>query len=115
VLNEWYRSEIRKHVPGLIVKWETIIGEQIAEWSIKKMKTKWGSCMIDARCIWVNLELAKKPPECLEYILVHEMVHLIEQHHNDNFRALMDRFMPSWQLYRDILNRSPLAHEDWVY
>ena len=115
VLNEWYRTEIKKCIPDLIAKWEPIIGEQIAEWHIKRMKTKWGSCLSGARRIWLNLELAKKPPECLEYILVHEMVHLIERRHNANFINHMDRFMPNWRLYRAELNQSPLAHEDWVY
>ncbi|WFN37620.1 M48 family metallopeptidase [Methanomicrobium antiquum] len=79
------------------------------------MKTKWGSCNTGAGRIWVNLELAKKPPLCLEYIIVYEMVHLLERHHNDNFRQLMDHFMPQWKLYRDELNKSPLAHENWDY
>ena len=79
------------------------------------MKTKWGSCNIEARRIWLNLELAKKPSECLEYILIHEMVHLKEQHHNTQFRAYMDKFMPHWRFHHDVLNQSPLAHEDWTY
>ena len=115
VINEWYRSEVKKRVPDLIAKWEPIIGERIADWGVKKMKTKWGSCTISARRIWLNLELAKKPPECLEYIVVHEMVHFLERHHNDNFLYYMDKFMPKWRLYRDMLNSFPLAHEDWLY
>jgi hypothetical protein len=79
------------------------------------MKTKWGSCNIEARRIWLNLELAKKPVQCLEYIVVHEMVHLLERHHNERFAELMDGFMPSWRLYRDELNRTPLGHEKWSY
>ena len=79
------------------------------------MKTKWGSCNIEAGRIWLNLELAKKPVQCLEYIIVHEMLHLLERHHNDRFIELMDRFMPQWKLYRDELNRSPLCHETWKY
>ncbi|MBN1220290.1 MAG: M48 family metallopeptidase [Anaerolineae bacterium] len=114
-LNEWYRAELKQRVPALLAKWEPIIGQQVSEWGIKKMKTKWGSCNITARRIWLNLELAKKPPECLEYILVHELVHLLERHHNDNFRATMDKFLPPWRLHRDRLNQSPLAHEDWSY
>ncbi|MDX1524472.1 MAG: SprT family zinc-dependent metalloprotease [Anaerolineae bacterium] len=115
VLNEWYRAELKKRIPALIPKWESVIGEQVVGWSVKKMKTKWGSCNITQRRIWLNLELAKKPPECLEYILVHEMVHLLERHHNDNFRTYMDKFLPSWRLHRDVLNSAPLAHEDWSY
>jgi predicted metal-dependent hydrolase len=114
-LNEWYRAELKRRVPSLLTKWQPIIGVEVAEWGVKKMKTKWGSCHIEARRIWLNLELAKKPPECLEYILVHEMVHLLERQHNDAFRAHMDRFLPHWPLYRDMLNAAPLAHEDWGY
>jgi predicted metal-dependent hydrolase len=115
VLNEWYRAEIKQCVPDLLAKWEPIIGDQVAEWGVKKMKTKWGSCNIEDRRIWLNLELAKKPPECLEFIVVHEMVHFLERQHNDTFRAHMDRFLPQWPLYRDMLNAAPLAHEDWTY
>ena len=88
---------------------------QVADWGVKRMKTKWGSCSIEARRIWLNLELAKKPVQCLEYIVVHEMVHLIERHHNARFMELMDAFKPSWRLYRDELNHTPLGHETWVY
>ena len=99
----------------MLAKWEPIIGVVVAQCGIKRMKTKWGTCNIEARRIWLNLELAKKPPVCLEYILVHEMVHLLERHHNDRFRAYMDEFMPQWRTYREELNRAPLAHEDWDY
>lgn len=115
VLHEWYRAELKRRVPPLLAKWQPIIGEEVAEWGVKKMKTKWGSCHIAARRIWLNLELAKKPPECLEYILVHEMVHLLERQHNDAFRAHMDRLLPHWPLYRDLLNSAPLAYEEWTY
>ena len=79
------------------------------------MKTRWGTCNSEARRIWLNLDLVKKPAACLEYILVHEMVHLLERRHNDRFRDLMDRAMPLWQLHREELNRSPPAHEEWRY
>jgi predicted metal-dependent hydrolase len=82
---------------------------------IKKMKTLWGSCNAGAPRVWLNLELVKKAPACLEYILVHEMVHIIERRHNDRFRALMDQFLPTWQIARAELNRAPLAHENWGY
>jgi len=114
-LNEWYRAQMKQRIPILLAKWEPIIGVEVAAWGVKKMKTKWGSCHIEARRIWLNLELAKKPPECLEYILVHEMVHLLERQHNDAFRAHMDRLLPHWPLYRDMLNAAPLAHEEWGY
>lgn len=115
VLTEWYRRELKARIPPLIEKWQAEIGVQIAEWGVKRMKTKWGSCNRDARRIWFNLELAKKPVECLEYIVVHEMVHILERHHNERFTSLMDGFMPSWRLYRDELNRFPLKHEKWIY
>lgn len=115
VLAAWYRRRLYAAIPPLIAKWEPEIGVTVAEYRIKKMKTRWGSCNIDARRIWLNLELAKKPPACLEYVLVHEMVHLLERRHNDRFRRLMDRFLPQWRLHRDELNRAPLAHEEWGY
>jgi hypothetical protein len=115
MLQRWYRERLREQLPGLIARWAPRVGVDVAEVRIRKMKTRWGTCNIHARRIWLNLELAKKPPECLEYILVHEMVHLLERHHNERFRELMDRAMPTWRLHRDRLNRAPLAHEDWGY
>lgn len=115
VLLRWYRQLLREQIPGLLAKWEPIMGVQVATCGIKRMKTKWGACNIEARRIWLNLELAKKPPACLEYILVHELVHLLERKHNNRFRAYMDTFMPQWRLHRAELNRAPLAHEDWGY
>lgn len=115
VLHRWYRQRLREQIPQLIAKWEPEIGVTVAEWGIKKMKTRWGTCNIDVRRIWLNLELAKKPASCLEYILVHEMVHFLERHHSNRFRELMDRFIPQWQLHRDELTHSPLAHEEWYY
>ncbi len=114
-LHRWYRQLLRAQIPELIAKWEPVVGVNVADWGIKKMKTRWGTCNNAARRIWLNLELAKKPPSCLEYILVHEMLHLLERHHNDRFREYMDRFMPQWRLHREELNRAPLAHEDWQY
>jgi hypothetical protein len=113
ILSQWYRQQLRDQIPDLIARWEPIIGVEIAEWGIKKMKTRWGTCNIAARRIWLNLELAKKPVSCLEYIVVHEMVHLLERHHNDRFSAYMDRFLPQWRVARDMLNAAPLAAEDW--
>lgn len=115
VLHRWYRRLLREQILELIAKWQPVIGVNVAAWGIKKMKTRWGTCNIAARRIWLNLELAKKTPSCLEYILVHEMVHLLERHHNDVFKNYMDRFMPRWRLYREELNRSPLGHESWSY
>ncbi len=114
-INAWYRQELQKHVPEVLSKWQRIVGKKALECRIKKMKTKWGSCNIGQRRIWLNLELAKKPPECLEYILVHELVHLHERNHKERFKVYMDKFMPNWRLRRELLNRSPLANEDWDY
>lgn len=115
VLHRWRRQQLREQISSLIAEWEPKIGVEVAEWGIKKMKTRWGSCNIEARRIWLNLELAKKSPSCLEYILVHEMVHILERHHNERFRGLMDRLMPQWRLHREELNRAPLSHENWEY
>lgn len=114
-LNKWYRQWLREQIPALIAKWEPKIGVSVAEWGIKRMKTRWGTCNPVALRIWLNLELAKKPLSCLEYILVHEMIHLLERHHNERFRELMDKLMPQWRLHRQELNRAPLSHENWTY
>ena len=115
VLHRWYRQHLRTQLPPLLEKWEAEMGVSVNEVRIKKMKTLWGSCSIEAKRIWLNLELAKKPGACLVYILVHEMVHLLEREHNDRFRGLMDKHLPQWRTYRDTLNRAPLAHESWRY
>ena len=114
-LHRWYRRHLRDQLPPLIAKWEAEVGVTVHDVRIKKMKTLWGSCNVEAKRIWLNLELAKKPSSCLVYILVHEMVHLLERQHNDRFRELMDNFIPLWRSYRDELNRAPLAHENWRY
>lgn len=87
----------------------------INDWGVKQMKTKWGTCNIEAKRIWINLELAKKPLSCLEYIIVHEMVHLLERHHNDRFLSLMNEYLPQWKMYKEELNRLPVSHGEWVY
>ena len=115
ILHRWYRNQLRDQLPSLLSKWEPKVGVTANEVRIKKMKTRWGSCNAEAKRIWLNLELAKKPTSCLIYVLVHEMVHLLERSHNDRFWNLMDRFMPQWRLHRDALNHAPLAHEDWCY
>lgn len=115
LLYRWYREMLREQIPALISKWEQIMGIRVDEWGIKRMKTRWGTCNFRTRRIWLNLELAKKAPSCLEYIIVHEMVHLLERHHNDRFTGYMDRFMPGWRTRREELNRAPLSHEDWTY
>jgi predicted metal-dependent hydrolase len=111
----WYRQRLKALIPPLIAKWEAILGVTVAEWGVKQMKTKWGTCNIQARRIWLNLELIKKPELCLEYVVVHEMMHLLERKHNDHFAALLDQAMPQWRLHREELNRFPLSHADWGY
>ncbi|ENA1815570.1 M48 family metallopeptidase [Flavobacterium psychrophilum] len=114
-INEWYRKQLKNQIPQLIKKWEPIIGVSVSDWGVKQMKTKWGTCNIEQKRIWINLELAKKPYNCLEYIIVHEMIHLIERHHNDNFLAHLDKNLPKWKLYKDELNRLPVSHGEWEY
>lgn len=115
VLNGWYREQLKVRVEALVKHWSLIIKQTPKAYGIKKMKTKWGSCNIEAKRVWLNLELAKKPPECLEYILVHELVHLLERHHNERFVKYMDKFLPKWREHRNLLNQLPLAYEDWQY
>lgn len=115
VMQAWYRRQLKETILPLITKWEEIMGVKTADWGIKQMKTKWGTCNIEARRIWLNLELGKKPIRCLEYVVVHELVHLLERHHNERFTALMDKYLSSWRLLRDELNGEPLAHENWDY
>jgi predicted metal-dependent hydrolase len=115
VLMRWHREQLNALIPPLLEKWQPIIGVQAADWGIKKMKTKWGTCTPTARRIWFNLELAKKPAMCLEYIAVHELVHLLECNHTDRFTALMDKFLPNWRVCRETLNAGVLGHEVWEY
>ena len=115
VVEQWYREQVKKAVPPLIAKWEPVIGVKVERFFVQRMKTKWGSCNPGTATIRLNTDLAKKPRECLEYIVVHEMVHLLEPTHNARFVALMDRFMPQWRFYREQLNQLPVRHEEWVY
>ena len=115
VLDRWYRQQLRAAAEPLLERWQSVVGVKAAAWGIKRMKTKWGACNVKARRVWVNLELAKKPKRCLEYIVVHELVHLLERHHDDRFAALMTRFLPTWQQCRVALNREPLGYEGWGY
>lgn len=115
VLQGWYRKQLKEIVPPLIKKWEVELGVKSADWGIKQMKTKWGTCNIEAQRIWLNLELVKKPVRCLEYVIVHELVHLLERNHNERFTVLMDKHLSSWRLLRDELNAAPLANEKWTY
>ena len=115
ILHQWYRQHLRELIPALLEKWQAVLGVHASEFGIKKMKTKWGTCNIEARRIWINLELAKKPVSCLEYIIVHELTHLLERNHNDRFTAIMDRHLPTWRMSRKELNSEPLANEQWSY
>jgi len=115
IIDEWYREQLKNTIPELIEKWEQKIGVKINKFGIKKMRTKWGTCNPEAKRIWINLELAKKPLECLEYIIVHELVHLLERRHNGRFIKYMNEFMPKWRFYRDELNRLPFRHTEWKY
>lgn len=115
IVDQWYREQIKAVAPPLIAKWEALMGVTVDRVFVQKMKTKWGSCNPGKRHIRLNTDLAKKPRECLEYIVVHEMAHLLEPTHNTRFIALMERFMPSWPGRRDQLNQLPVRHEDWGY
>ena len=114
-LQRWYRQRLKALIPGLLEKWQTILGVEVADWGVKKMKTKWGACSVEGRRVWLNLELAKKTLHCIEYIIVHEMIHLLERKHNEIFISYMDKFLPKWRFYKEELNKSPLRHENWSY
>lgn len=115
VMQAWYRQQLRSAAAPLIKKWERLIGVSTSGFFVQQMKTKWGSCNKDARTIRLNTELAKKPMECLEYLVVHELVHLIEPNHSAVFVSLMDHYMPRWKFHRRILNRLPIREERWTY
>ena len=115
ILQEWYRQQLKELVPKYIAIWKQKIKVEVAEFGIKKMKTKWGTCNREAKRIWLNLELAKKPMECIEYIIVHEMVHLLERNHNEHFIAYMNKFLPQLRHLKVELNRLPVSHTEWGY
>jgi predicted metal-dependent hydrolase len=115
VLAKWYRLQLKERIAPLLDKWQRLLRVQASAWGVKKMKTKWGSCNPTAKRIWLNLELVKKPEACLEYIVVHELVHLLERHHNDHFTRLMDKHLPNWRSSRETLNAGMLGHEVWDY
>jgi predicted metal-dependent hydrolase len=115
LMEEWYREQLKDAVPAVLARWQPLLDVAPERWFVQRMKTKWGSCNYLGRTIRLNTELAKKPPECLEYIIVHELAHLLEPTHNARFVALMDRFMPKWQFHRQVLNRLPIRQETWRY
>ncbi len=108
VLQDWYHRQLELIIPPLIAKWESIMNVSVKRFSIRSMKTRWGSCTPKTRCIRFNLELVKRGPECLEYIVVHELVHLLEASHNNKFKKLMDRFYPKWKFYQKELRSLPI-------
>jgi hypothetical protein len=111
----WYREQLKDAIPRLLERWEPLLDVKAERWFVQRMKTKWGSCNHRAHTLRFNTELAKKPPVCLEYIVVHELVHLLEPTHNAHFLDLMGRFMPHWRFHREELNRLPLRRERWSY
>ena len=115
LLDAWYRTQVREAAQPLLRKWQAIMGVQPGKLLVQRMKTKWGSCNPQTGLIRLNTDLAKKPPEHLEYVIVHELAHLIEPSHNARFVSLMNLLMPKWQHYRDELNTLPVRHEHWDY
>jgi len=113
IMDAWFRSQLKSLLPTLIKEWGEKIRVKADACRIRKMHTRWGSCNITKKRIWLNLELAKKPLECLEYVIVHELVHLLERKHNSVFRSHMDRFLPDWRNRKDLLNHFPNKHPDW--
>lgn len=112
-LDQWRRQQLREAIPGVIETWEQKLEVAVPKWTIRRMKTKWGSCNRENRHLWFNVELAKKHPDCLEYIVVHEMAHYFERNHGERFTKLMDKYLPDWRSRRDQLNGAPLAEETW--
>ena len=112
-LDRWYRRELKAAVPALLEKWQPVIGVEVDSVVVRRMKTKWGTCITRSRTMWLNPELAKKHPRCLEYLVVHELTHFLERGHGERFVALMDQFLPDWRARRDDLNEAPLTAEDW--
>lgn len=113
VLTEWYRRELKEAIPTVVEHWQGELGINVEEWRVRKMRTKWGTCNAEAGRIWLNLELARMAPSCLEYVVVHEMLHLQEPGHTDRFEEMLNDAMPTWRQRRDELKRLPLSHEEW--
>lgn len=105
VVDEWLRCELKKAIPPLLEKWQPIMGVKVNKFFVQKMKTRWGSCNYTQGNVRFNSQLAKKPPECLEYVVVHELAHLLEPSHNARFHSLMSQFLPNWKLIKAELNR----------
>lgn len=108
-----HREQLREAIPSVIETWEQKFDVSVPKWTIRRMKTKWGSCNRETRHLWFNVELAKKHPDCLEYIVVHEMAHYFERSHGERFTRLMDAQLPHWRRRREMLNEAPLSHDEW--
>ena len=115
VMEVWYRERLKEIIPKYIEKWESILGVSVSDWGVKIMKTKWGTCNFQSRRIWINIELAKKNPRCIEYIVVHELVHFLERSHNEKFTNYMDNYIPNWRSIRDELNEVVFESDKWKY
>jgi hypothetical protein len=115
VLEAWYREQLRGAAKPLLAQWQQRLGVEVTRLFVQRMKTRWGSCNPTARTIRLSTDLAKKPRECLEYIVVYDLVHLSERTHNARFVALMDQFLPGWPHRRERLNQLPVRHENWGY
>jgi predicted metal-dependent hydrolase len=113
VMMEWYRSELHPLADKLMVEWQKKIKVQVESWGIMRMKTRWGTCNHKKARILLNLELAKKPLTCLEYVIVHELLHVIEKKHNENFVNMLTKYIPKWRSVKEELNRLMLSHEEW--
>lgn len=114
ILDRWYRRQLKAALPALLEKWQPVVGAEANKTVVRRMKTKWATCVQHSNSIWLNPELAKKNPRSLEYIVVHELTHFHERTHNERFVELMDRHLPDWRARRDELNDAPLAQEDWT-
>jgi predicted metal-dependent hydrolase len=115
LVEAWYREQLKQAVPPLVARWQQLLGVNVQRFFVQRMKTRWGSCNPRSGSIRLNTELAKKPRACLEYLVVHEMIHLIEPTHNARFVALIDSAMPQWRVVREQLNRLPVRHDEWAY
>ena len=115
VMIEWYRKGLRNVAADRIEQWQQRISVRVNAWGIKRMKTRWGTCNPMSGRIWLDLELAKKREHCLDFIIAHELTHLLERNHNERFKLHMDAFLPQWRQYKEELNRTILSHENWVY
>lgn len=109
-VREWYRKILKAEIARLLPKWEKLTGLKTTSWQTKYMTTRWGTCNMKTKKIWLNLQLAKKTPECLEYVILHELIHLVEKNHNERFVLLMDKHMPMWREIKTTLNVQPLDY-----